>query len=279
MNLIISFMTGLILWFGPVQAEDLKSGVPNLDPNLVYQGERSDPVTYQVDFSVVVTPPYHCKVLKVWLPIPQTDAAQEVSGSELSTFPMEIQPSIARESVFGNQFAYFEFHEPQGAQIIRHQFQVKAWQLNWKIDPSRLISVSEWPASFDRYRRGETKAVVVDDRFYELLDTIVPSEEKSPRQFNSIMQWVQDNFEYDHHEASLSASAEHGLLKRRGHCSDYHSFCASLGRAMGVPTRVTYGINPFPKNSPSHCKLEAYLAPYGWVSFDVSETQKLVKKI
>jgi transglutaminase-like putative cysteine protease len=34
-----------------------------------------------------------------------------------------------------------------------------------------------------------------------------------------------------------------------------------------------------PKNSPSHCKLEAYLPPHGWVSFDVSETQKLLKAI
>ncbi|MGC3967354.1 MAG: hypothetical protein QM775_08290 [Pirellulales bacterium] len=48
---------------------------------------------------------------------------------------------------------------------------------------------------------------------------------------------------------------------------------------LGVPTRVTYGINTFAKNSPSHCKLEAFLPPYGWVSFDVSETQKLVAEI
>ncbi len=73
--------------------------------------------------------------------------------------------------------------------------------------------------------------------------------------------------------------ALHALDKRRGHCSDYHGFCASLGRAMGNPTRVTYGINPFPKSSPSHCKLEAYLPPFGWVSFDVSETQKLIDAI
>src|SRR5204863_5207618 len=39
------------------------------------------------------------------------------------------------------------------------------------------------------------------------------------------------------------------------------------------------GINPFPKNSPSHCKLEAFLPPYGWVSFDVSETQRLIDAI
>jgi hypothetical protein len=48
---------------------------------------------------------------------------------------------------------------------------------------------------------------------------------------------------------------------------------------MGYPTRVTYGINAFAKNSPSHCKLEAYLPPYGWVSFDVSETQKMIAEI
>lgn len=74
-------------------------------------------------------------------------------------------------------------------------------------------------------------------------------------------------------------SSEHALAKRRGHCSDFHGICASLGRASGAPTRVTYGINPFPKNSPSHCKLEAFLPPYGWISFDVSETQKLVGEI
>ena len=45
-----------------------------------------------------------------------------------------------------------------------------------------------------------------------------------------------------------------------------------MGRALGYPTRMTYGINPFPKNSPSHCKMEAFLPPYGWVAFDVSDT-------
>ena len=75
-------------------------------------------------------------------------------------------------------------------------------------------------------------------------------------------------FEAAARHASLSAAAHemhltHGAISRqvkalethRGHCSDYHGFCAAMGRAMGYPTRVTYGINTFPKNSPSHCKL------------------------
>ncbi len=40
---------------------------------------------------------------------------------------------------------------------------------------------------------------------------------------------------------------------------------ASGGPWLHYPTRVAYGINTFPKNSPSHCKLEVYLPPYGWV--------------
>lgn len=44
-----------------------QTGEPAPDPKLPYQGERSKPITYQVDFSAVVTPPYKCKVLKIWM--------------------------------------------------------------------------------------------------------------------------------------------------------------------------------------------------------------------
>lgn len=250
-----------------------------LDPDLPYQAKRSQPITYDVDFSVVVTPTYKCKKLKVWLPVPSSDAGQQVSESRLSSFPIEVKPQVAAEPVFGNEFAYFEFDNPQGAQIVRHQFKITVWQLNWELDPAKLTSVAQWPSSFEPYRRSESQAVVVDDRFVKLLHEIVPTPGSPTSDFGSVMQWVQKSFTYDHHDASLAASSVHALTKRRGHCSDYHGFCASLGRALGVPTRVTYGINTFPKNSPSHCKLEAYFAPYGWVSFDVSETQKLIETI
>ncbi len=59
----------------------------------------------------------------------------------------------------------------------------------------------------------------------------------------------------------------------------YHGLCATMGREMGSPTRVVYGLSLFPKNSPSHCKLEVFLPPYGWVTFDLSETQKMIQRI
>src|SRR5262245_2494663 len=73
---------------------------PALNSDLPYQAERSNPVTYDVDFSVVVTAPYHTKKLRVWLPLPQTDAGQEVVEKQFESFPMKVQPCIGTEPVF-----------------------------------------------------------------------------------------------------------------------------------------------------------------------------------
>ena len=274
----LSLSLGIVCWLslsGASRADDpLK-----LDPQQPYSAERSNPVTNDVEFQVIVTAPYKTKSLRVWLPIPPSDRGQELSSSELSTFPETIKPQIANEPLFGNRFAYFEFANPQGAQIIRHTFRMKTWELRWQLDPARVQAVKQWPASFEPFRRGESQAVVTDARFEKLLAEILPQRHGPLQDLDSVMTWVDGHFAYDHVKASLKASSVHGLEQQRGHCSDYHGFCAAMGRLLGQPTRVTYGINTFPKNSPSHCKLEAFLPPYGWVSFDVSETQKLSQLI
>ncbi len=251
----------------------------DLDPRADYSAERGNPVTYQVDFRAVVTAPYKTKLLRVWVPVPPSDAAQEVSGSRFTTFPLQVEPTLHTEPVFGNTFAYFEFKEPQGAQIIQHAFTVKAWELHWNVDPATVTAVADWPAGFEPYLRGEQQAVVIDERVKAIAADVVPSKQNPAGDLVRVIDWVNANMRYDHVNASLAASSQHALDKRAGHCSDYHGLCASLGRSLGCPTRVTYGINPFPKASPSHCKLEAFLPGHGWVSFDVSETQKMIAEI
>lgn len=252
---------------------------PKLDPRQPYTAERFNPVTYDIEFLVTVTAPYKTKKLSVWLPIPPSDHGQELQSSELTTFPESVKPQIANEPLFGNRFAFFEFANPQGAQVIRHKFRIRSWELRWQLDPTRVQTIKQWPTSFDSYRRSESQAVVSDARFEKLLTEILPQRRGPLQDLDSVMSWVDGHFAYDHVKASLKASSVHALEQQRGHCSDYHGFCAAMGRLLGQPTRVTYGINTFPKNSPSHCKLEAFLPPYGWVSFDVSETQKLSQMI
>src|SRR5437899_1219515 len=103
----------------------------DLDPALPYQAKRSNAVSYTVDYRVTVTAPQNTKKLRVWMPVPQSDAGQRVEGNAFHVFPTEATPTFHTEKVFGNMFAYFEFDNPQGAQIISQSFRATVWQLNW----------------------------------------------------------------------------------------------------------------------------------------------------
>ena len=260
---------------GPIGAQEASG---KLDPNLPYQGVKSKPVTYQVDLCAVVTPPYMAKVLRIWMPIPPSDAIQEVAGSKFSTFPMSVEPKIDTEPLYGNKFAYFEFSNPQGAQMVRHQFTVKTWEVNWNIDPAKVPKVASWPKGFQKYLRSEP-LIPVDDRFLAVARSVVPESANAAHDLTSIMRYINKTMKVSHVECSLQASAIHALEKKIGHCSDYHGLGNALSRSLGYPTRMVYGINPLPKPSPSHCKLEAYLPNYGWVCFDISETQQLISRL
>ena len=268
----------VLIGFAPISLRAADKAA-TLDPDQPYVAERSNPVVYDVDYSIIVTAPYKTKLLRVWVPLPPSDHGQEVTELETTTFPQTVEPQIGTEEQFQNRFAYFEFPSPQGAQIIRRRFQVRTWELRWNIDPAKFVAPAAWPDSFDKYRRNESQAVVIGDRHQTLLAQLLPKRTNAASDLASVMDYVRKEFRYDHGNASLRADSEHLFNAGGGHCSDYHSFCAAVGRAMGYPTRMTYGLNTFPKSSPSHCKLEAYLPPYGWVSFDVSETQKMTQAI
>jgi transglutaminase-like putative cysteine protease len=248
------------------------------NPDSPYTAKRSEAVEYQIIFKAVVTAPQGTKQLRVWIPLPQDDLGQKIGPSQWETFPDAIKPRLEREPVFGNRFAYFEIPHPQGAQILTHTFSATVWQLDWNVEPAKVQRVKTWPEAFAPYRRAE-RAIVIDDRFRKLAGELAAGKANPAEEFSAVMGWAKDNLTYDHSNTSLIASSDHALTKKRGDCSDYHGLCASLGRALGTPTRVTYGLHLFPKNLPAHCKLEAFLPPYGWVSFDVSETQRLIQRI
>ena len=268
--------TALLMSHTAIFAEEASSRPP-IRTESPASPTRTDPVTYEVDFSAVVTPPYHTQVLKVWMPIPQSDRFQQISDSELTTFPELVEPQIATESVYGNKFAYFEFHEPLGAQIIRHRLTATVRNVHWNLEAAAVKLPDKWPRELASYLTPDPIAEA--DGFQEVMQSFARDREAPTKGLFAAMHWIDSNLTYDHSGGSLRADAAHAFTTRHGHCSDYHGLCATMGRTLGFPTRVTYGLALFPKNSPSHCKLEAYLPPYGWVSFDLSETQKMINAI
>ena len=249
-----------------------------MDPTSPSTATKSQPAEFEMDYRIMVTPPAGTKQLRVWLPIPPSNEVQQFESIELSTFPTSVRPEVAAEPKYGNRFAYFEFNEPRGAQVIRHRFRAATHQLTWNVQPEQIEKVVQWPATFNKYL-GSDAAIAVNDELRGQLQEILPQPKQEYSDLTTAMRWLNRNMKYDHSQASLQASSTHALTQRTGHCSDYHGLCSAFGRALGYPTRVTYGMAMFPKASPSHCKLEAYLPGYGWVSYDISETQKLLKRI
>jgi transglutaminase-like putative cysteine protease len=219
---------------------------PALDPNSPSRAQRSNPVTYDVDFSVVVTAPYKTELLRVWLPLPQSNEAQAITGRRLGSFPIGVEPKIAREPVHGNEFAYFEFKKPEGAQMLRHQFRARVFEERWNLDPAQVETVERWPDAFVANLRPQADAAA-NSQFQTVLGELVPKRQGPASDLFSVMSWVDREMKYDHVNCSLRADAHFAFTNRQGHCSDYHGLCATMARSLGYPTRVVYGINLFPK--------------------------------
>lgn len=247
-----------------------------LDPHQPCTGELANPVTYNIRFDLVFTPKYRTGQARVWMVRPSNWPGQTVADYIMNPSPM----SEARDPLYGNPLLYFEFDHPMGAQIIHQSYRLTNYEIYWHIDPSKIIDVQEYPPSFAPYLRSEQQ-VVVNDEIRELAHNIVQDAKNPYEKAQKVMIYVMEALTYGHDRCSLRASSLHALIEKRGHCSDYHGFCTALLRAVGVPARVVYGMSPIEakKASPSHCKLEVYLAPYGWVSFDVAETDKVLTKL
>jgi transglutaminase-like putative cysteine protease len=229
-------MGALLALVGTAYLDGVRASEPR--PNDPYRAQRRDPMTYEMDFRVIVTPPYHTQQLRVWMPVPPTDSVQTYTPLGFETFPASVTPTRHREEKFGNQFAYFQFRAPKGAQIIRHRFRITTAELHWNVDPDRVAHLETWPATFTPYLQSDA-AVTVNADLRAELQTFLPQPERSYSDLTTTMDWLNHNLTYDHSSASLQASALHALRNRRGHCSDYHGLCSAFGRALGYPTRVT----------------------------------------
>ncbi len=268
---LITVLLGTAALAQVASAESAKSA---LDPNQPYTATMGTGVRYDVSFDIVFTAPAGTKQAGVWLPVPKTDNVQQVKGYRTEPPPATDEA----EPLYHNHFVHFTYENPKGGQIIRQNFEVTTHELRWDLDPAKATIVEEWPNSFEPYLRSEPK-VVVDQRAKGLAHKIVGQEKNPVLQARLLTHYIMKTLNYDHTTCSLEASSVWALDKKVGHCSDYHGLATALARAINIPAKVTYGINPLPKNSPSHCKAEFYFAGYGWVSFDISETQQLVKKI
>lgn len=237
----------------------------------VAQKERSFQLTYAVQISGV---PAGEKV-RVWLPVPQTQAAQRV---EVVSQELPGQPQTLTEPKYGNRMVYFEVPAPAQDSIAGSMtFRVRrsevlglpeegrsdvepltAAQRRLFLSPDRKVPLSGRPLELIKDAELPSDPLLLARWFYDRVDEHVKYDKTNPGYGQGDVNWVCDS--------------------RTGNCTDFHSLFISWARAHGLPAQFEIGF-PLPEQRGAgeiagyHCWAFFY-AHQQWIPVDISEADK-----
>lgn len=234
--------------------------------------------TFDVRHEIQVAIPRGARLLRLWVALPQEDAAQRVADLAVES------EHAARETHddHGNRMLYVEVANPEpGTFSVVTRFRLTRTEVRASVDAARARPLTERErADLAGYLKPTTH-VVVDERIRALVAEVVGSESNPVKAARAIYDWILRNIDYwvkdpAHKKASPVGSTEYCLATRTGNCTDFHSLYMSLAIAAGIPTRVTYGslfkteLDGKEADQSYHCWLDVYAGGIGWIPLDVA---------
>ncbi|RUT79184.1 transglutaminase domain-containing protein [Ancylomarina longa] len=244
------------------------------------------------------------KNTKIWIPIPASNAAQEINNLNIQS---NIDYEIKKEEKFGNTYYFTNIKgERTKASHIHFHFTVHRKQRN---------TIAASGKDVTKYLLAN-RLVPVGGRF----DSIIKTNSFRPDNMRAIYDFVQSEMQYgkpktkdqkDHYYASLPEIIKKNITKDSvvnlyerskllhseftfgngnsnyacdisvGNCTDFHSYFMSLARSMKVPARFHIGFSiPTEKKGKIggyHCWAD-YYSKDQWIPIDISEADKSPEK-
>ena len=238
------------------------------------------------------------KVVKVWVPVPQTDEYQTITDVDFSAEKAN-NPRITTEAANGNQMLYLEWGEDVAPadRTATLTYTVKRYEV--RRDPASIVEdpAATIPDYVKAYIDKESEYVkvkdpVVQDKAKEIVGEKTATLDKA----RAIYEWCIANLEridngekltgpdgvtkefvvdgcgYGDTVQILKDFAEVG--RAGGHCTDINSTFVALCRAAGIPAREMFGTRINSPNGGQHCWAEFYIAGTGWVYADPGDVLK-----
>ncbi|MFC1676077.1 transglutaminase-like domain-containing protein [Planctomycetota bacterium] len=229
---------------------------------------------------VVEEIPKESKSIRVWVPLPLSNAHQSVAVIEVRG---DRSYRIVEETEYGNRFIVFDIAGSAVSQagkvevsidydIVRsaissmheHGEQLNADQLARYLGPSRLIPIDGKIA-----QEAYQTAGAVDNPF---------------KQARLLYDHIVESLTYDKSGIGWGrGDAIYACDIRKGNCTDFHSLFIGQARSLNIPARFIMGI-PLPTNRNQgqipgyHCWGEFYIEQKGWQPIDASEASKFPEK-
>ncbi|HKO03826.1 MAG TPA: transglutaminase domain-containing protein [Candidatus Acidoferrales bacterium] len=217
--------------------------------------------------------------LRLWIPVPQSDAFQDITALEVTA---PVKHSLKRDSFYHNEFAYFDVPaaELQKGFEVRMTFDAVRREHRVALDAPRSTgSVPLSPAERKRDLEGDRLVPlvgVIGETAAEQTKGITDPVSKA----RALYDYVIFAMKYDKTgEGWGRGDAAYFCTAKKGNCTDFHGFFIGMARAAGIPARFAIGF-PLPAKATEgaiggyHCWAEFYVKGYGWIPVDASEAWK-----
>ena len=206
--------------------------------------------------------------LEAYWSVPMEDDAHEIIELIYDRTPDEYV-----YDKFGQKIAHFTSVPtlmPSETEEIIYLAYLKLWRKNYQVDPEQVGSLSGIP-------EGIKDLYLVDADFLEITNPDIVAagqgaigDETNPYLMAiGIHDYVRDSLVYDA-ESGTAYDALSILHAGRGVCEHYATLFVSLGRGVGLPTRIVKEFHYYEESGMcgGHVWADAYIPGYGWIPFD-----------
>ena len=234
--------------------------------------------------ATVPVPPAGTKTLDLWLPVPHTDASQDVRDLKIdSPVPYKIE-----KGAFGNQMLHLRPSTlPTAPLVVKLTAQItRREHLNLRASgPTAATGAKAKKEKTDpdmaRWLAPD-RLVPLDAKIKQQAEEVVAkANAKTPlEKARAIYEHVVSTVTYDKTGQGWGrGDIYYACDARRGNCTDFHAIVVGYCRALGIPARFSIGL-PLPAQRGKgevkgyHCWAEFYTPETGWVPIDASEAAK-----
>lgn len=232
----------------------------------------------------IPTPPAGSRILRIWVPLPQSDSHQAIQEMKIeSPFPY----TKHREREYDNEYLYLQIPATKISTPTEVAIRFHATRLEHRLHPDvrpvRGFPSSDTSATLRRYLQPD-RLVPLDGIVGELSKQETRGIQNPLAKARAIYDYVVATLRYDKSGVGWgNGDALWACTAKHGNCTDFHSLFIGMMRSAGIPARFEIGF-PLPEDQHEgaipgyHCWAEFYLEPYGWIPVDASEAWRHPEK-
>jgi transglutaminase-like putative cysteine protease len=225
--------------------------------------QRSFQVTEQYEVPAQPAP------IEVWLPIPEDDPWQTITGLTLEGGDFRTVHDVAQ----GNAVARTRL--PPAGGTLRISFHVVRRERS--APPLTGATGRPAPDGYARWLQPD-RLVPLDARVWKIAAEVTQGLTTPAQKAEAIYDHTLKTLRYEKKGKGWGrGSFAWACDQKYGNCTDFHAYAIGLLRAVGIPARFQIGL-PVPAKAGAipgyHCWMDFYLEGVGWVPVDASEAWK-----